>query len=402
MYAGLETDFSRMFLKYIYTLRTQSEIFVKTFAMHIYNKQKQDLEDYASHLEAVLNTVLDGIITIDHKGTIQGLNPSATRIFGYMPEEIIGQNVKMLMPEPYKSEHDQYLKNYLDGGQGKIIGIGREVEAKRKEGTVFPMELAVSEMQISGERMFVGTIRDITSRRQAENEIIRSNTELENFAYIASHDLQEPLRMIINFTSMLESDYGEQLDDQALEYMHFVSDGASRMKNMIDDLLEYSRIGHDDDDDNVDEINTRDQCELVIMNLHEAIEETNANIILGDLPAVKINPTRFSSLMQNLIANALKYKRPGISPEIKIDALDLPNVWRFSVSDNGIGIKPEYLKQIFIVFKRLHSHREFQGTGIGLTICKKIVESYGGKIWATSEEGQGTTFHFTIPKKINL
>jgi len=367
--------------------------------MHIFSKHKNP-ESYAVHLEAVLNTVLDGIITIDRKGIIQSINPSVIRIFGYEEEELIGKNVKVLMPEPYKREHDTYLQNYLNGGEGKIIGIGREVEARRKDGHVFPMELAVSEMNIAGNRMFVGMVRDITSRKEAEEEIMRSNAELENFAYIASHDLQEPLRMVMNFTSMLESDCGDNLDEQGREYMHFIMDSARRMQNMINDLLEYSRVGQNNQE--LVKTDTHNQTQLAIANLQESIDKANAVIRLENLPVVYAHPTRFSRLMQNLIGNAIKYKRPDVPPEININAAELDNHWEFTVSDNGIGVNPAYLDQIFVIFKRLHSHKSFEGTGIGLSICKKTVEGFGGDIWATSAEGQGTTFHFTIPKKTNL
>lgn len=355
------------------------------------------LADYTSQLEAVLNTVIDGIITIDDHGIIQSFNPSSERIFGYAPEEVIGKNVRMLMPNPYKDKHDGYLSNYLDTGERKVIGIGREVKAQRRDGTIFPMELGVNEMNMSGKRMFVGTIRDISDRKHAEDELIRSNEELERFAYIASHDLQEPLRMVSNFTCLLKDEYEERLDEQGLQYMKFIVDASARMQNLVNDLLEYSRV--EAQESGFSDVDCAQQTKATIETLQEIIEETNATINVEALPTIYANPVRFSRLMQNLVGNAIKYRKKNQNPHIHIKAEDKTTYWLFSVSDNGIGIKEEYLDQIFVIFKRLHGKQEYQGTGIGLAICKKIAESFGGRIWATSEPSKGSIFYFTVPKK---
>ncbi len=488
-----------------------------------FSEEKADGD--AARLEAVLNTIIDGVMTIDDHGLIQTFNPSATRIFGYTPEEVIGKNIKMLMPEPYHSGHDGYIKNYLESGQGKVIGIGREVEAKRKDGTIFPLDLSVSQVNLGGQKIFSGIVRDISERKKieqklfeseqrydlavkgmgvglwdwnilagtiywspkfmeivgitdpsyaptldkfksmlhpedreytirmleghlqkdniydveyrlcrmdgnyvwiracglavwnekgapvrmvgsvseigdrkkAEEEMMRSNEELERFAYIASHDLQEPLRMVANFTSLLKEEYGASLDQQAVEYMHFIIDAARRMQALVSDLLEYSRIGSEGA--GLSSVDGTSHTELALANLKESIGDTKALVTLGDLPTIYANPVRFVSLMQNLIGNALKYKAKDRAPAICIQAEDRGTEWLFSVSDNGIGMKEEYLEQIFIIFKRLHGKKEYKGTGIGLAVCKKIVESLDGKIWATSQLGKGSTFYFTVPKK---
>ncbi|MCB1652178.1 MAG: PAS domain S-box protein [Alphaproteobacteria bacterium] len=364
----------------------------------IKNKVPQEnIADYAARLETVLKTVIDGIITIDSRGTIQSFNPSAERIFGYRPEEVIGRNVKILMPEPYHSEHDGYIKNYLQSGQGKVIGIGREVKALRKDGSVFPMELGINQMNIAGAVMFVGTIRDISDRKQAEDELLRSNEELERFAYIASHDLQEPLRMVANFTALLDGEYRGTMDAQAGEYMDFITDAARRMQEMVGDLLEYSRLGCEDA--GFSDVNSESHTKMALANLYDVIEETEASVRIGDLPVIHVNPVRFLRLMQNLIGNAVKYRREDVRPDIRVEVEDRGREWLFSVSDNGIGMKEEYLQQIFIIFKRLHGKKDYQGTGIGLAACKKIVEGFEGKIWAESRPGEGSTFYFTVPKK---
>ncbi len=359
---------------------------------------EEALKESEARMRAIVNHTAEGLMTIDEYGTVETFNKACQVIFGFDPQEVIGQNVKMLMPDPYYSEHDQYLKNYHKTSERKIIGVDREVHGKHKDGHTFPVDLSVSEMRVRGKKLYSGIVRDITERKSAEDEIMRSNEELERFAYITSHDLQEPLRMVVNFTGLLEAEYKDKsLDDQALEYMNFITDSACRMQGMVSDLLEYSRIEHNEG--NLTDVDCKTHVELALNNLKEAIDETDSEIIVGDLPVIKTNPVLFTSLLQNLIGNAIKYRSPERIPRIEIIAEDKNSEWLFSVKDNGIGIKNEYLEQIFILLKRLHSKNEYQGTGIGLTICKKIVENYGGTIWAESEYGIGTIFYFTLPKE---
>lgn len=358
---------------------------------------RQVEKDTLSKLKAIVENTVDGLITIDENGIIQSYNKACVNIFGYGADDVIGKNVKILMPDPYQSEHDQYLQNYHSTGVKKIIGIGREVQGKKKDGTVFPLDLSVSSVEMAGRKLFSGIVRDITDRKKAEEEILRSNVELERFAYIASHDLQEPLRMVANFTALLSEEYEAGMDDQAKEYMGFIIDAARRMQDMVGDLLEYSRIGHEEA--GFSEFDADTHIKVVLENLNEVIEETGASVEVGELPEIYTNPVRFSRLMQNLIGNAIKYRDKDRAPVIRVSAEDKGDVWLFSVADNGIGIKKEYLEQIFIIFKRLHGKNEYKGTGIGLAICKKIVEGMGGELWAESEYGQGTIFRFTLPKQ---
>ena len=242
-------------------------------------------------------------------------------------------------------------------------------------------------------------LADALHTHQIDRELKRSNEELERFAYIASHDLQEPLRVVANFTALLEDEYKDKMDEHAGKYMRFATDAAQRMQALISDLLEYSRISHDSDDlINVD-CNAKTQDALA--NLHSLIEETGADIKIKDLPAIHAQGAQFSRLMQNLISNALKYAAPSRLPEIHIKAEDKGDMWYFSVQDNGIGMAPENLEQIFTLFKRLHGKDEYSGTGIGLAACQKIVEGFGGRIWAESKLGQGSTFYFSVPKQKN-
>jgi light-regulated signal transduction histidine kinase (bacteriophytochrome) len=236
-------------------------------------------------------------------------------------------------------------------------------------------------------------------------DLARSNAELERFAYVASHDLQEPLRMIASYTQLLERRYKERLDQDAHEFIAYAVDGATRMQVLINDLLAYSRVG------------TRGKpfaltdCEEVLnrtlSNLKVAIEESYADVTHSPLPRVMGDPTQLTQLLQNLINNAIKFRRKDEKPRVHIGATleKKPDAageehgpfWHFWVSDNGIGIDPKFYERIFVIFQRLHTRDQYAGTGIGLSVCKKIVERHGGKIWVESEPGKGATFHFTVP-----
>lgn len=361
---------------------------------------QKDAGAASDYMQAVMNTVLDGLIIIDHEGTIQSFNHCAEEIFGYAQNEVIGLNVKMLMPEPYHSEHDHYLSQYLSTGAKKVIGIGREVSGRRKDGSIFPMDLGVNEMRLRGERMFVGTVRDITLRKKMETEretfiekLIQSNSELERFAYVCSHDLQEPLRMIASFTQLLQKHLGTTLDDKSQHYMKYIMDGASQARQLINDVLNYARVDHET------ELLADVECELVLSSvlrdLSTRIEETKARITHDKLPAVYMQATHLRQLLQNLIGNALKFST--IAPHIHIGAERDGAMWRFYVRDNGIGIPKEHMHKIFAIFQRLHSRERYPGTGIGLALCKKVVQKYEGRIWVESEPGKGSCFYFTLP-----
>ena len=254
-----------------------------------------------------------------------------------------------------------------------------------------------------------GISRDITARKVAEEalaqktrELIRSNKELEEFAYVASHDLQEPLRMIASYTQLIARRYQGALDAEADEFIKYAVDGATRMQVLINDLLAYSRVGtHGKSFELTD---CSEVVARVLENLKIAIDESRAAVRSSSLPTIMADATQLTQLFQNLISNAIKF-RAGQPPEIQIDAdrtqdpqAPARQGWRFSVRDNGIGIEQKYFDRIFVIFQRLHGRDEYPGTGIGLAICKKIVERHGGRIWLESEPGKGTTFYFTIPE----
>jgi PAS domain S-box-containing protein len=254
----------------------------------------------------------------------------------------------------------------------------------------------------------IGAMQDITERKHNEQvlnglhvevqkraeELALSNTELEQFAYVDSHDLQEPLRMVTGFLNQLDKHYSDKLDDKAKKYIHFAVDGAVRMRQIILDLLEYSRVGRHGYDMQLIDLN-----ELIAETVHlnkPLIEESNSIINWGDLPTIKGAKNPLQQVFQNIINNALKYKNTVNTPAITINAIKKDKHWLISIEDNGIGIDPEFFAKIFVLFKRLHNKEEYSGNGIGLAICKKIIENHGGKIWVESVLGKGSVFYFTI------
>jgi signal transduction histidine kinase len=247
--------------------------------------------------------------------------------------------------------------------------------------------------------------QEITERLEAERkleqlaaELKRSNQELETFAYVAAHDLQEPLRAVTGYTQLLVDEYKDRLDESALEYMDLIVDGASRMQQLIQDLLAYSRVSSRGQE--FTSVDANDALQQALKNLQVAIAQSNANISHEPLPTISGDKSQLVQLFQNLIGNAIKFRREE-PPQVCIAAELKDEQWLFSVRDNGIGMKPQYLDRIFEIFKRLHTRTEFPGTGIGLAICKKIVERHQGLIWAESQLGQGTTFYFTVPDGIS-
>lgn len=238
--------------------------------------------------------------------------------------------------------------------------------------------------------------KKIDELNELNSMLQKSNKQLEQFAYVASHDLQEPLRMITGFLSQLEKKYNDKLDDRGKQYIHFAVDGAKRMRQIILDLLDYSKVGKEKSKPALIDVN--EVVNEVTVLLRNQIISKNASIIYKNLPEITTYRSPLVQVFQNLIGNALKYSKQDVAPIIEITAEELGNKWTFLVKDNGIGIDEEYYEKIFNIFQRLHAKSEHSGTGMGLAIVKKIIEGLGGEIWVASEEGKGSTFYFTISK----
>lgn len=263
-----------------------------------------------------------------------------------------------------------------------------------REWTTFETDLLIQIADQIGIALTQAQLLEQETRQR--QELTYSNTELQQFAYIASHDLQEPLRMITSYLQLIERRYKDKLDSSANDFIHYAVDGANRMQKLINDLLAYSRVGTKGQ--KFERVDCTAVVEQAIANLSVAIAETGAQVTYNALPSVMGDATQLNQLFQNLVGNAIKF-HGETRPIVHIQAEDQKGEWVFSIRDNGIGIEPEYAERIFVIFQRLHSRSEYPGTGIGLAVCKKIIERHGGRIWMQSELGQGATFYFTLPEK---
>ncbi len=352
--------------------------------------------------KAISATALDAFVTSDSTGRIVGWNPSAERIFGYTDTEAIGQTLTLLMPQRFQDRHLDSMQRMRSGIESHMIGKTVELVGLRKNAVEFPLELSMATWIDGDKQYFTGIIRDITHRKAADSlihhkglKLKESNAELERFAYVASHDLREPLRMVNSFLTLLER-RNPQLDAESKEFLGYAKEGAVRMDHMVLALLEFSRVGRSGA--TFASVDTSLAVTEAVANLGLLIKDTKSDVtVVAPLPVVMGNRDEMMRLFQNLIGNALKYHHPDRSPIIHISCRKSDHDWLFLVQDNGIGLEREYFDRIFVIFQRLHGRREYEGTGIGLAICKKIVTTHGGKIWVESEPGKGSTFFFTIP-----
>ncbi|MBK8782666.1 MAG: PAS domain S-box protein [Anaerolineales bacterium] len=364
-------------------------------------KAEEALRKSQTQLQAIIDYSPSLISIKDLAGNILLANRSFDMLDAPPLHELIGKNVFDIFP---KEVAEPLWNNDLAALQAKGPVRSEEV-VKHKDGHWHTYWTVKFPIYLQSDQPFgiCAISNDITERKQAEEQLLktleelkRSNNELEQFAYVASHDLQEPLRAVAGMVQLLQKRYQGKLDDRADEYITLAMDGANRMQTLIKDLLEYSRV--DRRGNPIQPIDANMALKSALRNLEASIQQSGAIVTTRLLPTVDADATQLAQLFQNLIGNAIKFRseRP---PQIYVEVKDLGNVWQFSVRDNGIGIEPQYFERIFLVFQRLHTRREYPGTGIGLSICKKIVDRHGGRIWIESEPGQGTTFFFTIPQR---
>jgi PAS domain S-box-containing protein len=349
---------------------------------------------------SLVHNASDVIVIVTPEGKVHYASASAVGVLGYEARDLLGACVADLTDGTDRAR----VRTFLGSLQTAAPAESRNLEARfRKAGGGWSaVELVgvnrLSDPAISG---IVLTFRDITWRKRAEEamalreqELKRSNDDLQQFAYVASHDLQEPLRMIMGYTTLIARRYKGKLDKEADEFIAYAVDGAKRMQALIQDLLSYSRVGTQ-----AREFTTID-CGAIVARalaaLQFAIAESGATVTFDGLPTVAADETQLGQLFQNLIGNAIKY-RNSEAPQVRISCNREGNNYVFAVKDNGIGIDPRYAERIFVIFQRLHTREEYAGSGIGLAICKKIVDRHGGKIWVESEPGNGATFYFTLP-----
>ncbi|MGB7443041.1 MAG: PAS domain S-box protein [Coleofasciculaceae cyanobacterium] len=369
-----------------------------------WQKSQQELAERENLLNAFFvaaGTANVGLSIFDRQLRYIEINQALADINGLPIEAHIGKTVEEILPELAPSVLPTFQQIFNTGKA--ILNKEETGETPKAPGVkrtwlasyfpIFEQEKTVTAIGIIATE--ITEIKRIEQALQQSNEhLAQSNEELEQFAYVASHDLQEPLRKVKSFTQLLAEDYQGQLDEDADTYISYIIDGASRMQSLISDLLTYSRVSRVELDQQVTDLNS--VLSQVQADLSITIAENNAVIRINQLPNVRANPVQMRQLFQNLLANSIKF-RTEASPEIDIDVQQQQGQWLFSVQDNGIGIKSQYIDRIFTIFQRLHNREKYPGTGIGLAVCRKIIERHGGKIWAKSESGKGTSFYFTLP-----
>ncbi len=341
-----------------------------------------------------------GIKRLDPQGRMLEVNDTLCGILGYSHDELLKLSIEDITHSEDLPQERAELARLLSH---QIANFSIEKRCLRKDGSIIWVRVTSSLPSEDGvgAPWWLSVVEDITQRKQTEQalritaeELGRSNKDLEQFAYVASHDLQEPLRMVTGFVQLLQQNYGGRLDADADKYIGYAVDGAKRMRSLIDDLLTYSRAGSRGQTLAPTDVGAA--LRQALANLRTGIEETAAEITCGELPTIPADHVQLVQLFQNLVGNALRF-RGDAPPQIHVDAVRKDDHWLFAVRDNGIGIDPEYRDRIFLIFQRLHTRKQYPGTGIGLAICKKIVDRHGGRIWVESQEGQGATFHFTLP-----
>jgi PAS domain S-box-containing protein len=383
--------------------------------VHERRRAEQELRESEVRMRGLLEAAPDAMVVVDATGTITEISAQVRKVFGYARNELIGQSVELLVPEAFRRDHARHRRGFSGDPRTRAMGEGLELHALRRDGTEFPVEISLSPVRSDEELLVMAAIRDITERKLVEQKIRRLNAELERrvhertaelersnealkqFAYAASHDLQEPVRTMGNYAELLARRYRGRLDPDADEFLGFVVDGAEWMHQLLQGLLEYSRV------------QTRPPVaapapmeralEKAVGNLGAAIAETGAHVTSGALPAVTADDLQMVQLFQNLVGNAIKFRRPGVPPKVRVEATSRDSEWVFAVRDNGIGIDLRHAERIFAIFQRLHRRQEYPGAGVGLAICRKIVERHHGRIWVEANPDGGTTFVFSLPRE---
>jgi PAS domain S-box-containing protein len=365
---------------------------------------EKHLAQMEGRYRGLLEAAPDAMVVVNRAGEIVLLNVQAEKQFGYSRDELVGQKVKNIIPEGFAERLIADGTRSAAEALAQQIGTGIELIARRKDGSQFPIEIMLSPLESAEGILVTAAIRDISERNKSEEHLLktvgelkRSNEELQQFAYVSSHDLQEPLRMVASYTQLLAKRYKGRLDSDADEFIAFAVDGCNRMQGLIQDLLAYSRAGTTGKA--LCEVSGEGALQGALTNLRITIEQSGAVVSHDPLPAISTDETQLTQVFQNLVGNAIKYRSEEV-PRVHVSAAkNGGNEWIFSVRDNGLGIAPQYFERIFILFQRLHGRNEFEGTGIGLAICKKVLERLGGRIWVESQLEKGSTFYFALPER---
>lgn len=365
-----------------------------------------ELREREENLKQLIEHAPDAVIVADEHSRITLWNPKAEEIFGWSSEQAVGKTLnETIIPEGYRKAHDTGMKRYLSTGEAHILNQTIEISALHRSGREFPISLTISKSQVRGKTVFISFSRDLTAQKKAELELQKqrkdleqSNRELEQYAWLTSHDLREPLRKMLTFSDLLQRRYAHEMSEEANTYVQKIHDAGKRMGKLIENLLTYSGIA--EEHTLFEPVNLNLVINEVLSNLEVNIKETDAEIYVDPLPTIEAIPFQMKQLLQNLVANAIKYKQPNISPRITISGQPKSvSAIELKVADNGIGFQVLDEKKIFGLFQRLHPDKDVKGSGIGLALCKKIVLNHAGSISVESKPGVGSTFSIVLPYK---
>jgi PAS domain S-box-containing protein len=341
------------------------------------------------------------MIMVDESGTIELVNTETERVFGYAREELLHQRIETLLPARFRAQHPDLRRLFFEAPVARRMGAGRKLFGLRKDGSEFPVEIGLNPLSTDEGRFVLAAIVDISEQREraeaalreANEALQRSNIDLQRFAYVASHDLQTPMRNVASFVGLLKTTYGDQLDERANDWIRRITESVGQLQALVRDLLEYSRI--DSGARPFEPVSLQDVFDHSVSLLGGLVTETNGEVTCDPLPTVMGDRSQLVQLFLNLIGNALKY-RGDAPPRVHVSAEPKGKAWEFAVRDNGMGIEPRHHEQIFEIFKRLQNQRDYPGSGIGLAVCRRVVHRHRGRIWVESEAGRGSVFYFTI------
>jgi two-component system sensor kinase FixL len=410
LFGGLIIGILLFFVIYAYSSRQLESLILA-------RKMTKSLRESEAQITNIFNNSPDAVIVIDKDSKILKWNPKAEKLFGWKEEEVTGTSLtNAIVPQQHREAHTKGMARFLATGNGPVINTTMEITALNKDQQEFDIELSISNTTENGSPIFIAFINDITERKKSQNiifqktkELESSNAELQQFASIASHDLKEPLRKILLFGDLLAKEYKEQVAEEGQAYIERMQNAASRMQELIEDLLAFSRIGSKQE--YFESVDLNVVLQGILSDLEISIQQKQAKIIFDKLPTLNAIPNQMRQLFQNLISNALKFCQKDTLPLIKISykiikgsqlkegtqQTNNQNYYEIKVSDNGIGFDAIYAEKIFVIFQRLHGRDAYDGTGIGLAICKKIAEYHKGFITAESKPGEGSTFTITLP-----
>ncbi len=341
--------------------------------------------------EEALEAAPSGMMVVEKTGVISFANSEAHRMFAC--RKLAGLSIEDLVPASIRGAHADLRERYQAAPERRAMGEGRDLIALGRDGREFPVEIGLNPISLGGEGATLAAIVDITARKQAEAALLRSNSELEQFAYLASHDMQEPLRMVASYTQLLSERYKGQLDERADRYINYATEGAVRMQALVRDLLSYSRLSAERREPVA--VNLADAVKEALAPLRDEIARTGGEILVEELPPVSGDKAQLVRVFQNLIGNAQKFRGPA-PLRVRIRGERRGPMVVVSVEDNGIGIEPRNFERIFLMFQRLHERGKYEGSGIGLAIVKKIVEGHGGEVWIESAPGEGAKIYLTL------